>query len=106
MISKGSIPLGYCVCHKCDNRACANPNHLFLGTKGDNNRDRHEKGRTSHKSRNQGSKHGLSKLTEQQVIEIRRRWNNGEKQRHMEKEFGLKRGSLWPVVHSFNYKHI
>ncbi len=36
-----------CTLHKCDNRPCVRGDHLFEGTKGDNNRDRHRKGRTS-----------------------------------------------------------
>jgi len=41
----GVIPDGFCVCHTCDVRACCNPEHLFIGTIGDNMKDKKEKGR-------------------------------------------------------------
>ena len=62
----GPIPDGLCVLHKCDNHKCINPDHLFLGTRGDNNRDRTRKGRSA-----RGVTQHLSKLTTEAVNSIR-----------------------------------
>lgn len=56
------------VCHKCDNPKCVNPEHLFLGNALDNMRDKTKKGRGNVPL---GSEHGMSKLSELDVLKIR-----------------------------------
>lgn len=59
------------VCHTCDNRACANEEHLFLGTALDNTRDMYDKGRNRNVGK-LGEAHHAASLTEDTVREIRR----------------------------------
>lgn len=47
MIAFGKIPDGLFVCHKCDNRGCVRPEHLFVGTNHDNVKDMISKKRNS-----------------------------------------------------------
>lgn len=63
----GVIPTGLCVCHHCDNPSCVRGDHLFLGSYKDNEDDKWRKGRGR-----RGSQHHNAKLTEQEVLNIRR----------------------------------
>lgn len=91
---RGPIPSGMVVCHKCDTPACVNPDHLFLGTQGDNVRDCAAKGRLVD---NSGERSPLAKLTDAQVAEIRampKRWGDG---REVAARYGISRDYLYQL---------
>lgn len=104
---KGPIGDNLCVLHNCpdgDNPACVNPEHLFLGTKGDNNTDRAEKGRNKDQK---GEKNEQAILTEFQVLEIRARYAaGGVTQRSLAKEFGVHFAGISDIINRKNWRHI
>lgn len=65
----GTIPRGMHVLHRCDNPACVNPAHLFLGDQRANNADKVAKKRHA-----MGTKFPHSKLTPPKVAEMRKRY--------------------------------
>ncbi len=99
--TNGPILDGLHVCHRCDNRKCCNPGHLFLGTRTDNMRDASAKGRTA-----RGEGHGQSKLTESLVTEIRSRAASGETQRSIAKAAGISEALCSLVVNRKYWRHV
>lgn len=69
--ANGEIPEGMMVLHKCDNRKCVRPAHLFLGTALDNMRDMGSKGRGVKPPHVYGERHGCTKISTSRVLEIR-----------------------------------
>lgn len=65
----GEIPEKYVVRHKCDNRSCINPEHLEIGTVQDNQNDMVKRNRQFCPK---GELHGNSKVTRNEVIELRK----------------------------------
>lgn len=71
----GTIPDGLWVLHRCDNRRCVRPDHLFLGTALDNVRDMDKKGRRRN-VQVRGAKHHFAKLTPSDVATAKSLWKN------------------------------
>lgn len=96
-----AIPEGLCVCHKCDNRACVNPEHLFLGTSQDNTRDKVSKGRQPI-----GSQTPMAKLTEEDVVAIKRLIASGKPQLHLARDYGVTQGTISHIHHGRSWRHV
>ena len=101
---KGEIPAGLCVCHTCDNPACVNPNHLFLGTHAENMADKVKKNR---QSRLKGTEHPQSKLSEEQVLQIRELYATGNfSQRQLAKQFGVVQAQIYRIINRKKWTHL
>ncbi len=98
----GPIPEGMCVCHHCDTPACVRPDHLFVGTHQDNMRDMKDKLRA-----HLGERSGSAKLTDEKVLEIRRRYAVGDiSTRKLGKEFGISGGNVRSIVNRHTWRHL
>jgi len=98
---KDKITEGMKVCHKCDIKACVNPEHLFLGTYADNNKDRHFKKRDAI-----GSKNGLAKLTENQVKTIKSLLKDGKKGVDIARIYGVSPLIISRINTGYTWRHV
>jgi DNA invertase Pin-like site-specific DNA recombinase len=80
-----------------------NPAHLFLGDAADNNRDMMAKGRGIVPK---GEEVWASKLTESNIIEIRKLYSEGETQRAIAPKFGVDYRTISKIVRRERWKHV
>jgi|SRR5690349_105780 len=88
----GAVPAGDCVLHACDNVVCVRREHLFIGTKGDNNRDKAEKGRAP---RMCFEDNGNAKVTRADMAEILAATERGESQSAIARRLGVHASCVW-----------
>lgn len=127
----GLIPEKMKVLHRCDNRRCVRPDHLFLGTSWDNGVDKARKGRAASGDANgarkyperisagyrkwlsenpdkvaKGERHPRAKVTADQVREIRRLREEGVRLTSLSAQFGLNTGSIYHICTRKNWSSI
>jgi len=101
MIHNGNIPSSVLVRHSCHTKNCVNPAHLVPGSHRDNkddcvNADRQAMGKTV----------STAKLTEGQVLEIRRRRADGKTGTTLAKAYGVNHTCIYAIVNRKTWKHI
>jgi HNH endonuclease len=123
-LTRGPIPDGLWVLHRCDVKLCVRPDHLFLGAAVDNNHDMIEKGRTWWQTNreyvsallsnprpsvtyNAGETNALAKLTDDAVKEIRKRYAAGETNKAaLSREYGVSDSLIRVVVNRKAWRHV
>lgn len=103
IIHNGEIPKGQWILHKCDNKKCTNPEHLFLGSARDNVIDKLNKGRanTPH-----GIGHIHAKLDDEKVREIRKLLAMGVTMPRLSKDFDVSKSVIQAIKYGKTWKHV
>ena len=99
-IHNGKDPKSLEVCHRCNNPSCVNPKHLYLGTHAENLRDAGIDGLMPRGSKNPGSK-----LTEDQVDELKRLSKSGMSSRKLSLLFPITPRSIRRIVSGARWKY-
>lgn len=116
-IFTGRDPKELLVCHKCDVRLCCNPNHLFLGTHDDNQKDMAQKGRSAQGDRHASKTHPekikrgeiapRAKLTDKDVTDIRRIYKDGGiSASQLAKRFDVTPSNIQRIVTGGTWAHL
>lgn len=108
LISKGDVPNGLFVCHRCDNPKCVNPAHLFTGTHTDNEHDKHRKNRhqsgARHWTRRNPELIGCCKLKDSDVSNIRIERECGVKFSDIANSYGVHVTTIQRIIYGKTWR--
>lgn len=97
----GTVPLELKVLHTCDNPACVNPSHLFIGSQQDNMTDK-----TIKQRQDKGTGRWNNVLTEEQVHTIRNTIPSKGYQTKLAKQYNVYPGTICDIIHRKTWKHL
>lgn len=100
-LTHGSINKAQMICHKCDNRSCCNPGHLFEGTASDNTKDMISKARHTHGQRSRNAK-----LTDRRVLFLRSERAKGKSFFHFAKDWAIGWPTIYKAAVGQTWKHL
>lgn len=101
LVFNGPIPKGAWVLHRCGNKACVNPGHLYLGDRNENAKDAVRMGEQV-----RGERQGGSKLTAKQVISMRCEHRAGLSQEYLALIYGVTQSNVSNIVNGKTWTHV
>lgn len=95
------------VLHHCDNRVCCNPAHLYAGEQSDNWQDAVDRDRLADgQVFSNGEEHPKSKLTADEVAEIKEKLSEGATQTELAEEYGVSRPTVTHIDRGNTWNHV
>ena len=101
LLATGKDPGNLLVLHKCDNRKCVNPEHLYIGTAADNVRDSINRRRIK-----VGEAHYAAKLSVASIEWAVKEYNSGRDQKSIAKELNVSPSALYNALKGKTWKHV
>ena len=102
VIAFGNVEDGACVLHRCDNRLCVNPKHLFEGTLKENTDDMRKKGRQRWRKAGEA----IAKLCREQVEMFRSEKANGASLPQLAAKYGISETHARRIANGSRWKNL